>query len=104
MKTKLLPSLSFLLLMKLIDLTGNVYAQLSQSQKINFCPSYDGLNCINSTITKFNTSSVTYCQTFNNLTCSLNYGNKCNLSNGYLCATSDQINLVNVTTCATKTN
>ena len=38
------------------------------------------------------------------MTCALSYGNQCNLSNGYLCATSDQINLVNVTTCATKKN
>jgi hypothetical protein len=102
MKTKLLPSLLFLLLLNLINLTANVFAQINT--KVNFCPSYDGVNCISSTITKFNTSLVTYCQTSNNLTCLSNYGSKCNLSTGYLCTTSDQVNLVNVTTCATKTN
>lgn len=106
MKTKLLQNLNFLLLLNLINLTANVYGQNTTTQilKSYFCPSYDGINCINSTITKFNTSFVSYCQTSNNLTCSLNYGNKCNLSNGYLCTTSDQINLINVTTCATKSN
>ena len=36
--------------------------------------------------------------------CALNNGISCDPNDGYLCATSDQINLVNVTQCYTKDN
>ena len=53
---------------------------------------YDGMNVspINDTL------NGSYCQSIDGVTCNVDNGPDCDLETGYMCATNDQIDLVDV--------